>query len=178
MSAYDSTIGIETECLVGEDEDWVHVAPQSLAVPHGNGQEKLLLLRSHWSREPTVKRGQMDEGMVPVSSLPARDLHQCVFNTIQRQEGSDLSSSTAHTAAGEEEGPHLQALQAREVPQAVGDGAVKLVVGEGPAAVGGQHHTGVRECRAKTTCGVRGLHLTYSCVTLPLLSHVTPNQPQ
>jgi hypothetical protein len=38
-------------------------------VPHGNGQEKLLLERLQASREPVAKRGQMDEGMVPVSLL-------------------------------------------------------------------------------------------------------------
>ena len=43
---------------------------------HGNGQEKSLLLRTHWSREPVVKRGQMDEGMVPVSWLTERYLQQ------------------------------------------------------------------------------------------------------
>ena len=39
-------------------------------------------------------------------------------------------------AAGVEEGPHLQLLQALEVSQAVGDGAGQMVGVEVPAAVG------------------------------------------
>ena len=48
----------------------------------------------------------------------------------------------ARHAAGEEEGPHLQGVQALQVPQAVGDGAGQLVDVEAPAAVGarGQDH--------------------------------------
>ena len=54
----------------------MHEAPQIVAVAHGNGQEKSLFWSSQRSREPVVKRGQMDEGMVPVSWLEARDLQQ------------------------------------------------------------------------------------------------------
>ena len=58
----------------------MHEAPQIVAVAHGNGQEKLLFWSRQKSRsrygESVAKRGQMDEGMVPVSWLEARDLQQ------------------------------------------------------------------------------------------------------
>ena len=61
---------------------------------------------------------------------------------MQREEEKDgvrfTSIALRHgsQAAGETEMPHLQVNQAREVPQAVGDGAVQLVAVETPAAVG------------------------------------------
>ena len=66
----------------------MHAAPQILAVAHGNGQEKLLLSSSQWSREPVVKRGQMDEGMVPVSLLRLSCLQQWEdeAKTMQRED--------------------------------------------------------------------------------------------
>ena len=135
----------------------LHVALQRVAVSHGNGQEKSLLERSQSERE-VATRGQMDEGMVPVSWLSLRYLQQWEHEakTIQREDDKDgvrfistqlahLSRSSTdrrHQAAGEEERPHLQDSQAREVPQAVGDGAGQLVGVEEPAAVRarGQDH--------------------------------------
>ena len=46
----------------------MHVALQALAVVHGSGQEKSLLWRLQYELEVATK-GQMDEGMVPVSLL-------------------------------------------------------------------------------------------------------------
>ena len=63
---------------------------QILAVAHGNGQEKSLLERLHCTK-PVTKRGQMDEGMVPVSLLAARSLQQWEHEdkTMQREEDKD-----------------------------------------------------------------------------------------
>ena len=69
---------------------------------------------------------------------------------MQQEDGKDGVRFTSITrlmkhgskAVGEEERPHLQGHQAREVPKAGGDGAGQLVDGEVPAAVGarGQDH--------------------------------------
>ena len=63
---------------------------QILAVAHGNGQEKSLLERLHCTK-PVTKRGQMDEGMVPVSWLEERPLQQWDYDvkTMQREDGKD-----------------------------------------------------------------------------------------
>ena len=74
----------------------------------------------------------MDEGMVPVSWLLSRDLQQWEYEdkTMQREEDTNgvrfttINHHQARQAAGEKERPHLQDSQAREVPQAGGDGAV------------------------------------------------------
>ena len=57
-------------------------------MPHGNGQEKSLSWRAH---SPVVKRGQMDEGMVPFSWLLQRSLQQWEHEdkTTQREGGKD-----------------------------------------------------------------------------------------
>ena len=83
--------------------------------------------------------------MVPVSWLLARFLQQWEHEakTMQREDDKNgvslLKFALVKTAkaAGEEEGPHLQVNQAREVPQAVGDGAGELIRGEVPEVVGG-----------------------------------------
>ena len=50
--------------------------------------------------------------------------------------------------AGEEERPHLQAPQALEVPETVGDGAGQIVVEEEPVHSSGSTRT--RPCRERT----------------------------
>ena len=104
----------------GEEERPHLQASQALEVPQavGDGASQLV------DAEVPAAVGVGGQGHAKIKRQRWGEIH----HYYPHQDGSQ--------AAGEEQSPHLQVVQALEVPQAVGDGAGELVGVEGPAAVG------------------------------------------